>query len=212
VVGQDTDGSTAYGYDKFELDPHLQIDSPNPTPPLHTKDFDREIERIRHQTLETYRARDYRAAAAEFERVWKEIHPTFDILRDFPAPVFCAGLVHFAARPKPPRDCDRNWLFARVHDHTLGNFGEHGRFDPTPASEEESWALGLLPLTRQNSLAITRGTGRVESVFLLSEDRQIEWNKERTFQKDFAALKIVTLLRPSGNRTAAFVAEYKPNS
>jgi hypothetical protein len=211
VACTDADGTTVYGYDRFELDPMLRIGDPNPVPTFVAKEFQKDVERWEPYCLTQFTPPDYSAEAAKFEKTWRSIYPTFDLLRDFPAPLFAPGVVRYPRTPNDPYKFDHNWIIGRLFEHTTGNFGLLGKADvTTPFDSEETWSEGILERSRRNSLAIMRGDGEVVSHFLLREFEQSVWKKHRIWQNDFAALQIKTLLRPNGNsQTLIFVVESK---
>lgn len=209
VAGTDVDGTTVYGYDRFELDPMLRIGDPNPIPAFVAREFKKDVERWEPYCLTQFTPRDYRAEAARFEAIWREAYPTFDLLNDFPSPLFAPGVVRYPRTPNEPYRFDHNWIIGRLFEHSTGAFGLLGKADMTLPSAEEDWAEGLLERPRRNSLAIMRGSGEVISEVLLRPYEQEAWRKVRHWQNDYAALRIKTLLRPGNNQTLIFVVESK---
>ena len=123
VTERDADGAPVHGYDRFELDPMLRTQEPNPVPTFVAKEFQRDLDRWRPYNLAEFTPRDYRSEAAKFEAIWREIYEGFDLLKDFPAPLFSPGVVRYPRTPNELWSFDHNWIIPRVFEHSAGTFG-----------------------------------------------------------------------------------------
>jgi len=76
--------------------------------------------------------------------------------------------------------------------HISGDYGTYGKFDPTPLTDEEWWALGIQTQARRSDAAIQSGRGDVVSRF---EHGESPWVRHFT---------IVTTLSSRGSQSFAW--------
>jgi hypothetical protein len=209
VEGRDSDGTAIYAYEPYSSDANLRGDF-GTQPYREAERFNRELEEIKIGfRLSALHPTELRAEIQRFKEAWPELTRKFGLEDDHPAPIFNPGEVVYPQRPKEGFEIDITVLRQCADLHAAAQFGEFGSGNLAELTEEETWLASSLPCARRNIASIRLGTGLVESQFSLPavQDR---WRKLRPTQQDRSALKLTTLVRPTGNRTLARVVVVKP--
>ena len=127
VAGTDVDGTTIWGWCRYELDP-MRRTTVNPTATPDAADFARDFENKRRLNgMAQLAPTAYRAEAQKFAGEWPELARKLDLFGDFPAPMFDVGVVSYPVRPQPPFDFDINWIRDQVDKHTSHSVRDHGQ-------------------------------------------------------------------------------------
>lgn len=203
VRGVDADGETIFGFDEFNPDPNVRGDH-GVMPYQNAAALNQELEILRCgprvATLNpTEERQEFARLKAEYPFLWKRLK----LDEDFAQPIFATGEVSYPQLPKPPFTFALDWVRECVDRHASGDFGANGLADTSTLTEEERWLSSSLPRARANVAAAQLRTGVVVSDYLLSDAAQVEWRRLRFNVIDRGALRITTLVRPTGNRTLA---------
>jgi hypothetical protein len=175
-------------------------------------DWGRYIDHEINQNPGRYRRlepRDYdreRAEVVRFRREWpivsKRIEEAIDLcVTAAPAALFDLGSTLWANQGVGMPDYDIDFR-GFADKHAAGDWGTHGKYDPAPLTEEESWLIGSQSVAVQNRAAIAARSGAVRSQFVLFDERDGKKASDYTPGKPrLAVLEALTVLAPRGPRT-----------
>jgi hypothetical protein len=174
------DGSGAYGCRDYSSDETLDTAPIIVSPTDWSRWMDHELNR-RPAWYRPLEAKQFLSAAECEYAEFRKAYPCTAAFIELPKPPARAMLFDVGHIVYDYQRMDAKRCCSLVERHTVGDFGEHGKYDDASLTEEELFCLVEQPIVLQNKAAIASQSGAIRS--------------------RFGAVDIVTVRSPRGTRT-----------
>jgi hypothetical protein len=193
-----TDG---FAYETF--DPMMGCDF-GARPTSWESRFQRDIETLQSPSgVRILAPTSFALECAEFRSKYPGISSRLGLEASRPDQIFDPGPTSYPINPPHGIVCvDQIWKY--LDQHAAGNWGNHGRMDFTPLTEEELWCIDMLDTNRRNAASVLTGSGPIQSEYTLPDELQSQYRTSLQIQpwrKESGVLKIWTLARGGQNKT-----------